>query len=250
MTRPTFRDMGGDIMENALQGMKFRFVPSGPFTMGSGPDDDGSYRDEYPQHEVFLPEYFIVQTPITNGQYLRFVEATGREWSSDDGRRLDRADHPATNVTWHDAMAYCGWLSQTLGGKFSLPTEAQWEKAARGTDGRTWPWGDKWDSRKCNTQEGGRGETSPVGAYSPEGDSPYGCADMAGNVWEWTGSLYRPYPYDVDDGREDPAGDGLRVLRGGSWYDVASLARCAYRDWFTPDTRVYDTGFRCVLRSS
>jgi formylglycine-generating enzyme required for sulfatase activity len=123
-------------------------------------------------------------------------------------------------VTWHDAMAYCRWLARVTGRAYRLPSEAEWEKAARGTDGRIWPWGNKWDSKRCNSREGGPGNTTPVGQYSPQGDSPYGCVDMAGNVWEWTLSLLKDYPYDPKDGREDAQAEGRRRLRGGAFFDI------------------------------
>ncbi len=105
-----------------------------------------------------------------------------------------KEDHPVVNVTWHDAVAYCKWLAGVTGKAYRLPSEAEWEKAARGTDGRIYPWGDEWHRMRCNASGGKRGGTTRVGNYSPLGDSPYGCADMVGNVCEWTRSLYRVYP--------------------------------------------------------
>ena len=168
-------------------------------------------------------------------------------------------------VSWHDAMAYCRWLSGVTGKPITLPSEAQWEKAARGGlppagrdkgRAREYPWGDEWDEAKCNTGELGLGDTTPVGIF-PEGASPYGCLDMAGNVWEWTRSLWGEdysvpefkYPYDPRDGRENPeAGDDiLRVLRGGSFFDLRVGARCAFRCWYGPFLDWYIGGFRVVV---
>ena len=153
------------------------------------------------------------------------------------------------NVSWYDAMEYCQWLSEKTGRSYRLPTEAEWERAARGTDGRIYPWGNEFEKNKCNAGESGIADTTPVGKYSPEGDSPYGCADMAGNVWEWTQSQFKPYPYEPTDGRENlEAGEeDLRVLRGGAFVGTRSLIRCTYRLRCLPDTRNIDVGFRVVV---
>jgi formylglycine-generating enzyme required for sulfatase activity len=220
-------------------------IPAGPFDMGSADGDE----DERPVRPVSLGEYRISRYPITNRQYEAYVRdakaKSPAHWK--DGKVPDgKEDHPVVHVSWNDAVAYCRWKSEQTGAVYRLPTEAEWEKAARGTDGRTWPWGDQFDQAKCNTREGGRGETTPVTEF-PEGGSPYGCYDMAGNVWEWTNSLYKPYPYEPDDGREDPNAEGRRVLRGGSWRYTAYYARSAYRLRDTPDGRDDDFGFRCVV---
>ncbi len=154
------------------------------------------------------------------------------------------------NVTWRHARDYCRWLTQKTGLPITLPSEAEWEKAARGTDGRLYPWGDIFDKDKCNSIERGSGRTTPVGNYNPDGDSPFGCADMAGNVWEWTRSHWKAYPYDPRDGREDlEAGDKIhRVLRGGSFNSNLYDACCAYRNGNYPYFRYWSVGFRvCVV---
>jgi formylglycine-generating enzyme required for sulfatase activity len=161
-------------------------------------------------------------------------------------------------------MAYCQWLNNFLkaelpsGLVLRLPTEAGWEKAARwkaSPSGRgqgqgealEYPWGNTFDKNKCNTHEGGKGGTTPVGLFSPQGDSPYGCADMSGNVWEWTHSLNKAYPYNVMDGRENKKASGARVLRGGSFYSYERFARCAFRSAFVIfDFGSNDRGFRVV----
>jgi formylglycine-generating enzyme required for sulfatase activity len=227
-------------------------IPAGEFLMGSDPQkDQDAYKNEQPQHTPYLPDYYIARTPVTNAQYLAFVQATGYEqpghWKGGKPP-AGKENHPVVYVSWDDAVAYCNWLSEVTGRDYRLPSEAEWEKAARGTDGRIYPWGDEPpDEGRCNF--GGKvGETMPVGQYSPQGDSPYGCADMAGNVWEWTRSLDRGYPYDPRDGREDlEAGRyGLRVLRGGAFYYEARDIRCAYRNWYLSDVRSRGSGFRVL----
>jgi formylglycine-generating enzyme required for sulfatase activity len=226
-------------------------IPAGEFLMGSDPErDPRAYEAEGPQHRVHLPDYHIARTPTTNAQYAAFVEASGYEAPNHwEGRKPPdgKEDQPVAYISWRDAMAYCKWLSQKKGQTYRLPSEAEWEKAARGTDGLIYPWGDEWEAGRCNSSESGRGDATLVDAYL-DGASPYGILDMAGNVWEWTASLYRPYPYDPGDGREDLRRVGeKRVLRGGAFYSGARRVRCAYRD----SGEVYDGrgnyGFRVVL---
>jgi iron(II)-dependent oxidoreductase len=234
-------------------------IAAGSFWMGDDEDEDAR-----PQHEVTLPAFKIGKYPVTNAQYRRFVEDTKIVWDSQEGRRPELSNCPAVELTWNDARAYCAWLTGMwrhegkigAGEEARLPTEAEWEKAARGTDRRVFPWGDKWDETRCNTAESGIGRTCAVGIY-PDGASPFGVLDMVGNVWEWTGSLWGAdwdkleykYPYDSADGRENlKAGDDvLRVLRGGSWFGYQCDARCSYRSWGYPYGRGSLFGFRVVV---
>jgi formylglycine-generating enzyme required for sulfatase activity len=228
-------------------------IPAGRFMMGSDKSQDpGAYDNELPQHQVYVGNFYIAKYPVTNAEYRRFVDTTGHRkpyhWESEDLKSFRGADQPVVDVTWRDANAYCNWLSGMTGKSYRLPTEAEWEKAARGTDGRIYPWGNLWDAKRCNCRESGPGHTTPVGRYSPRGDSPYGCVDMAGNVWEWTSSVYKSYPYDPGDGRENlKAGDDIhRVLRGGAFASGRDV-RCACRLWNLPDLRLRHRGFRlCV----
>ncbi|MBM4430204.1 MAG: hypothetical protein FJ026_07655 [Chloroflexi bacterium] len=251
-------------------------VPAGPFLMGSLDGNPLASDDEKPQHQRKIPyPYCISRYPVTNAEFSRFVEANGyenrelwteagRKWKGDwtgperYGGEFDLPDHPVVGVSWYEAIAYCRWLTQSLHDKgelakdevIRLPTEAEWEKAARGEHGREWPWGDDFDPGKANTREGSLGHTTPVGQYSPAGDSPYGCADMAGNVWEWCSTEWVGNYKDYDQGvqeREELEGDVPRVLRGGSWNYSRNLVRCAYRDWNLPPYRNYGRGFRVVV---
>jgi formylglycine-generating enzyme required for sulfatase activity len=227
-------------------GMELMRVPAGTFLMGSkgsnpireffgAPHD---VTDEKPQHTVSIPyDYWMARFPVTNELYDAYVKSKGIKHPVNGWEK--KKEHPITDLTWTDAMQYCQWLNRRLlllnellpaGLMLRLPTEAEWEKAARGTGGREFPWGRAFDGNKCNTIESGKGDTTPVGLYSPQGDSPYGCADMAGNVWEWTQSLFNPYPYIAGDGREDVNASGRRVLRGGSYDGIERYARCAFRN--------------------
>jgi formylglycine-generating enzyme required for sulfatase activity len=218
------------------------FIPAGEFLMGSDPDlDKNAQKDEQPMHRLNLPDYYIAKTPVTNAQYAAFVEATGhrqpRHWENGDIPD-GMADHPVVKISWYDAVTYCHWLAQETGKPYRLPTEAEWEKAARGRDGQIYTWGNDWDDKRCNTWEGGLKGTTPVGAY-PTGASPYGVLDMAGNVWEWVQSEFRDYPYQADDGRENLNSTNVRVLRGGSWTNNQYGARCVSRDRFGDDLRIF-----------
>jgi formylglycine-generating enzyme required for sulfatase activity len=234
-------------------------IPAGPFLMGEERDSDAS-----PQHELTLPTFKIAKYPMTNAQYARFAEATGREWLWDTERHPEKVNCPATAISWHDAWAYCAWLTEVWraegviapGDIVRLPTEAEWEKAARGEKGQIYPWGDEWDETCCNSEELGLNDTCTVGMFVAN-TSPYGCRDMAGQVWEWTASLWGKnfwtpefkYPYDPTDGRENlEAGDDVfRVSRGGSFSNSWTLARCALRNRELPDVRNLSFGFRVVV---
>jgi formylglycine-generating enzyme required for sulfatase activity len=239
----------GRVWEELL-GQSMVWVPPGPFRMGSDREKDRSADgDELPQHSLALPGYWIGRTPVTVAQFRAFVEGSGHR-PRDEGSLRKQDDHPVVNVSWHDALAHCRWLEERTGLPVSLPSEAEWEKAARGVDGRTYPWGEvPPDETRCNfaNREGG---TTAVGRYSPRGDSPYGCADMAGNVWEWTRSLYKGYPYDPEDGREDLDASGNRAWRGGCWLNVRRNVRCAVRIIGRPGSFLDRVGFRVVLPAS
>ncbi|GAB4579782.1 MAG: hypothetical protein Fur0022_25210 [Anaerolineales bacterium] len=236
-------------------------VPAGEFLMGKG--------DE--QHPLYLPTFYIQKNPVTVEEWRKFVEASGHTPHDADSLK-DPAAHPVRYVTWHEARKYTEFYGMTL------PSEAEWEKAARGTDGREYPWGDEWRPKHANTAEywetGPRGllarqfarlpenwtarlpwfkpsesTTTPVGTFSPQGDSPYGCVDMSGNVWEWTRSIYQNYPYQAEDGREnlDASAQDPRVVRGGAFLYNRSNARCAVRGRNYPDLWVGNYGFRGVV---
>ena len=227
-------------------GMEFMRVPAGKFTMGSKKNDE-----EKPQHTVDIPyDYWMARFPVTNQLYNTYIKANEIKFPTFDLE--SKKDHPVVNTKWIDAFEYCKWLNHQFKGKLPfdlvlrLPTEAEWEKAARGTDGREYPWGNGFDKNKCNTGEGGKGDTTPVGLYSPHGDSPYGCSDMAGNVWEWVQSLKGRYPYQANDGREDDNALGARVVRGGSFIPNGWFARCPFRGDFNTLQIASPNGFRVV----
>jgi formylglycine-generating enzyme required for sulfatase activity len=234
-------------------------IPAGEFLMGSDPRaDKDAFPEEQPQHRLYLPDYSIARTPVTNAQYAAFVEAHDQPpnrwkgWKPPEGKE----EHSVVNVSWYDVLAYCAWLSKVTGKSYRLPSEPEWEKGARGTDGRIYPWGNARDVQRCNSNESGVLKTAAVGAY-PAGASPYGLLDMAGNVWEWTLSLWGKgrdesdfkYPYRPGDGRENLEADAsvLRVLRGGAFADYQRYVRCAYRFRDSPNLEDFNIGFRVML---
>ncbi len=227
-------------------------VPEGPFLMGILEGEADELRQRYggdarywqrqtPQREVHLPNFEIGVYPVTNAEYQCFVRATAhrppRHWQG-ESYPPGRANHPVVYVSWHDAVAYCRWLSEVTGKAYRLPSEAEWEKAARGSDGRGWPWGDEWREEFANTWESGIGHTTPVGIY-PQGKSWYHCLDMAGNVWEWMDDWFQAYPGNRFP--DEDYGETYKVLRGGSWYYDLGDARCTYRYGYLP---LYGNGYR------
>ncbi len=245
------------ILVEILSGMEFVRVPAGKFLMGSKKDNKLAFDNEKPQHSVDIPyDYWMARFPVTNELYNAYAKTKGIKHPVNGWEK--KRDHPVVRVSWQDAMSYCQWLNETMQNEefrirnlqIRIPTEAEWEKAARGTDGREYPWGNEFDKNNCNTDEGGKEGTMPTGSYSSRGNSPYGCADMSGNVWEWTHSLKKAYPYNVKDGREDATASGAHVLRGGSFVYRGRYARCASR---TVNLIVDDfndgVGFRVVVAS-
>jgi formylglycine-generating enzyme required for sulfatase activity len=222
-------------------GAEMVLVPAGEFLMGS---NDGAY-DEKPPHRVYLDAFSIDKYETTNALYKRFMDATGRPapsyWS--DGN-FNGASQPVVGVSWGDADAYCRWAGKRL------PTEAEWEKVARGTDGRKYPWGEQWDATRANA-ENRLGKTVPVGSHA-SGASPYGAQDMAGNAWEWVADWYGSTYYRNSPERnpEGPDSGTSRVLRGGSWLNYPRSLRSAFRLYFTPDFRSHYLGFRCARGAS
>jgi formylglycine-generating enzyme required for sulfatase activity len=288
-TVPNFKIRAGRIAGN---GMGIFSVPAGEFTMGAADGDGDADSDEKPQHEVMLGAFWIDRTEVTNAMFARFVaetsyktdaEKSGKSWMLNSLNQWEDSlgvdwrhprgpgsdlkgleQHPVVNISWHDAMTYCSWAGRRL------PTAAEWEKAARGTDGRRYPWGNQrvasnllnFADRNLNVSgadksvDDGYQFTAPVGTY-PMGASPYGAEDMAGNVWEWTSSLWGKniespdfgYPYNSADGREDlnAADDVRRVLRGGSWFMDQRGVRATVRSgWYDPASGAGTIGFRCA----
>jgi formylglycine-generating enzyme required for sulfatase activity len=258
---------------------EFALIPAGPFVMGS----DNADEDERPAHDVHLDDFFVAVTPVTHTEYQRFVSDTGHRVPAiyelplvvtaggrerehafraagqpyiwiDSQAPPDRADHPVTLVRWEDAAAYCAWLSQASGRPVRLPTEAEWEKAARGgLAGKRYPWGDSLDPNLANfladpARRNAHG-TTRCRTHPPNG---YGLFDMAGNVWEWvqdwhSRTYYATSPSHAPAGPRDGA---LRVLRGGSWlsWDQRMLS-CSHRHKVPPDTYSYGIGFRIACNA-
>lgn len=256
-------------------GMEFVCVPAGNFLMGNT-DQQAKYDNEKPPHSVYVDDYFIGKYSVTVAQFAAFITATGYRTTADDkgsGWVLDgtcwteikganwqhprgpqsdvrqKANHPVTQVSWDDAGAFCAWVAKQTGQRVRLPTEAEWEKAARGSDGRTYPWGNAEPTdHLCNFNKNVK-DTTPVGKYSPQGDSLYGCVDMAGNVWEWCADWYDGNYY-AQSPAKNPTGPVIgqgRVLRGGSWDFDATYVRASSRPRYVPVYRYFDLGgFRCA----
>ncbi len=228
----------------AKDGKEMILIPVGPFIMGSE-----EYGPERPRHRVTLEAYYIDKYPVTNAEYSVFVKATGhkplpRDWPG--GRYPDgKGEHAVQYLTWHDASAYAEWAGKRL------PTEAEWEKAASGADGRRWPWVDEFDESRTVVRENAPGlglTTVPVTAY-PEGASPYGVCQMAGHVEEWVQDWYEAYP--GCSYRSACFGKKFKVVKGGSYHYTQQYARCAYRRPVGPDFSGFagftGPGFRCAL---
>ena len=256
-------DILGSLGDPRIKKDKMIKVEAGEFTRGS--ESEEAYDREKPERTFYLDAYKIGRYPVTNEEYRRFVEDGGYEnedfwtpegwqWKEEKNiseplywhdRKWNGPNFPVVGVSWYEASAYAKWLSKKIGKEYRLPTEAEWEKAARGTDGRTYPWGNKFDKNKCNSIESGLLRTSPVGIF-PQGKSPYGCFDMAGNVREWCSDWYDEKYYEKSPAKnpEGPTTGEDRVLRGGFWIVDAGIVRAAYRLRFEPSYRWDDTGFR------
>ncbi|MCP5107346.1 MAG: SUMF1/EgtB/PvdO family nonheme iron enzyme, partial [bacterium] len=255
-------DLLGALGDPRIQPPPMVYVEAGEFTRGSN-----EYDLEKPVRRIYLDAFEIGTYPVTNQEFKDFIVDKGYEteafWTPEGwewrkkrnilepdywhDRKWTGSNYPVVWVSWYEAAAYAKWLSQKKKENYALPTEAQWEKAARGTDGLIYPWGNDFDKNLCNSNEGRLGRTSPVGIF-PGGESPYGCVDMAGNVWEWctdwNGETY--YEKSPAKNPQGPAGGSGRVIRGGGWGNDALNCRAAFRDWLHPGYRWRDYGFRLM----
>ena len=225
-------------------------IPAGAFSMGTIPTGLRKTDPEEPQRSVTLDAYAIGMYQVTNAQYAQFVEATGypqpQFWTD---ARFNAPDFPVAGVSWYDATNFLEWLCSLTSEAYRLPTEAEWEKAARGTDGREYPWGNTWDAAKTNTSESQNGQLMPVGSY-PAGVSPYGCYDMAGNVSEWCSDWFHAetYQYSPSDNPQGAIEGRRKLIRGGSWRARGEFAaRCANRAAYEPIRAVHIVGFRIAI---
>jgi len=228
----------GDVQRLGRDGAEMVFVPEGTIMMGDTHGDGDP--DEKPTHQVTLSAFWIDRTEVTNAQFAVFVQAGNSAQGDWQKYAKGKDQHPVVNVTWHDALAYCRWARKRL------PTEAEWEYAARGTDGRKYPWGNTWEDTQARFS-GNRGNetTAPVGSY-PTGASPFGVLDLAGNVWEWVQDWFGPYPGGAVRNPTGPSNGAWRLIRGGSWNLVPGVLRSSNRAWFVPEYRSISLGFRCV----
>lgn len=215
-------------------------VPAGSFTMGS----DAGNADSKPPHKVDVQAFKFDKFEVTNTDFKKFIDATG--YKTDADKSGDKAwsafaagkdNHPVVKVSWNDATAFCKWAGKRL------PTEAEWEMAARGADGRAYPWGNDWDPKKADVKESGLRGTTAVGSY-PAGASPFGVMDMGGNVWEWTSTVADHYPGNSTASKL--YGPNLYIIRGGGWFDVKEQVASYFRNSAVPTTANDDLGFRCA----
>ncbi len=228
------------------------FIPGGTLIMGSNQEDI----NHQPEHQVTVTDFYLDRWPVTNAEYKKFIDDSAHdipnydvswcdttEYNWDLKTRtypLEKENHPVVLVSWEDAMAYAAWAGKRL------PTEAEWERAARGLNGQRYPWGNDFVIGHCNCKEVNLHQTSPVGYFSPNGDTAEGVVDMVGNVWEWVNTLFRPFPYNPDDGRESRQATGFRVLRGASWRNDANITHSIAR--LDGDFRFFsNVGFRCAV---
>ena len=216
-------------------------IPAGEFTMGS----NDWWPKSQPEYKTFVKGFYIDTYEVTNKRYKKFVDATGRpaprHWAGGQVPE-DKTDHPVVYVSWYDANDFCKWEGKRL------PTEIEWEKTVRGKDGRTFPWGNKFDKDKGNTPQYGYGDTMPVGSFK-DGKSPYGVYDLAGNAFEWVEDWFKPYPGNTHP--DENYGEKYKVLKGGSWYDCTNYkcgisAPAFNRIFFHPRTNNNNFGFRCA----
>ncbi|MBI5303683.1 MAG: SUMF1/EgtB/PvdO family nonheme iron enzyme [Chloroflexi bacterium] len=240
-------------------GKRMILIPAGFFLMGTSDADlvemEAQYgwkrewfADEMPQRRVYLDAYYIDEMPVTNADYKKFLDAGAlrpvpENWDKRyRSYMIGASDHPVTCVSWDDANAYAVWAGKRL------PTEAEWEKAARGTDGRWFPWGNRLDVTRFNSRESNVHGTTPVNQFSPRGDSPFGVMDVVGNVSEWCADWYAEdyFKLSPDRNPRGPASGDWRVLRGGAWDAASDLARCASRDYISPESGYATVGFRCA----
>ncbi|MHC1783623.1 MAG: formylglycine-generating enzyme family protein [Anaerolineaceae bacterium] len=231
-----------------IDGMEMVFVSAGDFLMGS--QEGVGNADEHPQHTVYLDAFWIDKTEVTNNMYEKCVAAGACSEPKDKSSNTRNpyygnpvyADFPVIYVDWNQAQAYCAWTGRTL------PSEAQWEKAARGTDGRSYPWGNQEPDSNLANYNDNIGDPTEAGSY-PAGASPYGALDMAGNVWEWTANWLDVYP-GGDLQASEYFGTIYRTLRGAAWYLNADEIRSAFRAGFYQSGLSKDLGFRCVLNET
>jgi formylglycine-generating enzyme required for sulfatase activity len=247
--RPTAKVLQ-DTLKNGSKGPEMVLIEGGEFLMGSDPDVDSYAQvDEQPQHSVTIEPFYIGKYPVTFAEYAVFAQSTGWQQPDDQGWGRDR--RPVINVSFEDAAAYCVWLSEQTGKRYSLPSEAEWEYAARAGARSRWYWGENEDNAGDYAWfETNANRPQPVGGKQP---NDFGLYDMAGNVWEWVQDCWHgDYSNAPDDGRawlEDNGGDcGGRVVRGGSWGSSAVDLRSAYRSWSFTVTRRNAQGFRVVCR--